>query len=48
MYVLPDDVLQMAIPVLTHRLVLNQEAKFRKKTEADIMQQIISEIKIPR
>ena len=47
-YVMPDDVLKMAIPVLAHRLVLSQEAKFKKLTASTVLDQIISNIKIPR
>ena len=47
-YVLPDDVLKMAVPVLAHRLVLSREAKFKKLTASVVLDQITSSIKIPR
>ena len=47
MYVIPDDVVKMAIPVLAHRLVLSQEAKFKKLTATGIMESVIAEIKVP-
>jgi len=47
-YVLPDDVLKMAVPVLAHRLVLSQEAKFKKLTAPAVLSQITSSIKMPR
>lgn len=47
-YVLPDDVLKMAVPVLAHRLVLSQEAKFKKLTVVEVLNQMIATIKIPR
>ena len=47
-YVIPDDVLKMAIPVLAHRVVLSQEAKFKKVTAIEVLNQIVSNMKIPR
>jgi len=47
-YVIPDDVLKMAVPVMAHRLVMSQEAKFKKTTPEQVLQQIISSVKIPR
>ena len=47
-YVTPDDVLKMAVPVLAHRLVLSQEAKFKKLNAEAVLKQITSSIKIPR
>lgn len=47
-YVIPDDVLRMVVPVLAHRLILSQEAKFRKLTAVDVLNQLLTHIKIPR
>ena len=47
-YVLPDDVLKMAVPVLAHRLVLSQEARFKKFSPQDLMKNVISLVKVPR
>ena len=46
-YVLPDDAIKMAVPVLAHRLVLKQEAKFKKLTAQDAVQGIVAGIKVP-
>ena len=46
-YVLPDDVIKMAVPVLAHRLVLKQEAKFKKLTAQDVVQGIVDGTKVP-
>lgn len=46
-YVIPDDVIKVAVPVLAHRLVLSQEAKFKKLTSTEILKQIIAEVKVP-
>lgn len=48
MYATPDDVLKMAGPVLAHRLVLSQEAKLKKRTAMDVMQNVIGSVKVPR
>ncbi|MCL2408097.1 MAG: MoxR family ATPase [Oscillospiraceae bacterium] len=46
-YVLPDDVAKMAVPVIEHRLVLRQEARFKKITAPEVVQSIVSQIKVP-
>jgi len=47
LYVLPDDVIKMAVPVLAHRLVLSQEAKFKRLTATQIMESVIADVKVP-
>ena len=46
-YVIPDDVLKMAMPVLAHRAILKQEAKLKKVTGADIVKDSISKVSLP-
>ncbi|MCL2402012.1 MAG: MoxR family ATPase [Oscillospiraceae bacterium] len=46
-YVLPDDVAKMAVPVIEHRLVLRQEARFKKLTAPEVVKSIISQTKVP-
>jgi len=46
-YVIPDDIKKMAIPVLSHRLILRQEAKLKKITAEDIIRAIIYSINVP-
>lgn len=46
-YVKPDDVKEMAEPVLLHRLVLTSEAKLRKENPANILCSLIHKVKIP-
>ena len=46
-YVLPDDVIRMAVPVLEHRLVLKQEAKLRKLSPASLVRSIIEDTPVP-
>ena len=46
-YVLPDDVLKMAIPVLAHRILVKQEAKLKKVTGTEIIKESISRLRMP-
>lgn len=43
-YVIPDDILDMYIPCINHRITLKQEAKLKKITSEDILQQIKTQI----
>jgi MoxR-like ATPase len=42
-HVLPDDVKRLAIPVLSHRLMLKPEAELRGTTAIDLIQRILEE-----
>ncbi len=46
-YVLPDDIKKMVIPVLSHRLILKQEAKLRKINTEEILSSIVGRINVP-
>jgi MoxR-like ATPase len=46
-YVLPDDIKKMVIPVLSHRLMLKQEAKLKKINPEEILNSIVSRINVP-
>ncbi len=46
-YVLPDDIKKMAVPVLSHRIILKQEAKLRKVKPEEIIKSIVDGILIP-
>lgn len=46
-YVTPDDVKQLALDVLRHRLVITFEAEAEAITPANIIQQIISRVEVP-
>lgn len=46
-YVLPDDIKKMAIPVLSHRIILRQEAKLRKVTAEDIISSVLNSVNVP-
>ncbi|RCX19992.1 MoxR-like ATPase [Anaerobacterium chartisolvens] len=46
-YVIPDDVKKMIIPVLSHRIILKQEAKLKKITAGDILFSIEDRVRVP-
>ena len=46
-YVIPDDVKQVAVPVLAHRLVLSHEAQLSGTQSEDIVQELLSGLTMP-
>lgn len=46
-YVLPDDIKQLAIPVLVHRLILKEEERLRGGTPEHILEEIIKHTPVP-
>jgi MoxR-like ATPase len=46
-FVMPDDVKQLVVPVLAHRLILRPESRLRKMTAPDILQDIIKHTPAP-
>ncbi|GFN36816.1 AAA family ATPase [Tepidimicrobium xylanilyticum] len=46
-YVIPDDVKEMALPVLTHRLILSPESRIERKTVEEVLKNILNTIYIP-
>ena len=46
-YVMPDDVIKMAVPVLEHRLVLKQEARLRKITPTAVIKDTLKNVRVP-
>jgi MoxR-like ATPase len=46
-YVVPDDVKDLAISVLAHRLVLAPEAQMRGETIEDILEGLLGRVPIP-
>jgi len=47
-YVLPDDIKKLAMPVLAHRIILNEEARLRGEKSALIIEEIIAQIPVPQ
>lgn len=46
-FVIPDDVKKMAFPVLSHKIILKQEATLKKLNSNDIIASILDNINIP-
>ncbi len=46
-YVKPDDVQQMAVHVLPHRLLLTSQARFANTTPRQIIEELLQEVKVP-
>ncbi len=46
-FVLPDDVKRMCAPVLAHRLILKPESRLRKVTPQQVVDEIITQIRVP-
>jgi MoxR-like ATPase len=46
-FVRPDDVKQMAGPVLTHRLILRPESRLRKLTPAAVVSEVVADVPVP-
>ena len=46
-FVIPDDVKRMCQPVLAHRLIMKPESRLRKKTPALLVNEIVSDVRVP-
>jgi MoxR-like ATPase len=46
-YVVPDDIKELSIPVLSHRLLLDAEAEFSAVTVEDVVAQLLSQVRPP-
>jgi MoxR-like ATPase len=46
-YVLPDDIKALCRPVLSHRLILREEERFRGITVDQVLDGIIARIPVP-
>lgn len=46
-YVLPDDIKELLVPVLAHRIILSEEAKLSGENSEHILEEIISRISVP-
>ena len=46
-FVLPDDVKQIAAPVLTHRLQLNPQVRLRGRRMEDIVREVVDRVPVP-
>jgi MoxR-like ATPase len=46
-YVLPDDIQEMAVPVLAHRIIMSSGAKIKNVTAADVVYDAVKKVKVP-
>jgi MoxR-like ATPase len=46
-YVIPDDVKKMVLPVLSHRIMLKQEFKLKKRKASNVLNDIIQDTDVP-
>ncbi|WP_434640524.1 MoxR family ATPase [Thermoanaerobacterium thermosaccharolyticum] len=46
-YVLPDDVKYLSVPVLSHRIILKNEARFNNLDERSVIKDILNTTKVP-
>jgi MoxR-like ATPase len=46
-YTLPDDVKLLALPVLAHRLILNEQHRLRGESSKDVLEGIIDQVPVP-
>ena len=46
-YIIPEDIFKMVNPVLSHRMILKQEAKLKKITSIDVLQSIVKKLNVP-
>ncbi len=46
-YVLPDDVQEMAVPVLVHRLIVRPESLLRGHTASGVLSRILAAVDVP-
>jgi MoxR-like ATPase len=46
-YVLPDDVKHLALPVLTHRLILSPDARLRGRDASEVIAELLNGVPVP-
>ncbi len=46
-YVVPDDIKELAVPILSHRLLLDAEAEFSGITVEDVISQLLGQVRPP-
>lgn len=44
---IPDDIKNLVLPVLAHRMILKQEARIRKCTVESVLSELITKTRIP-
>ncbi|HHY69452.1 MAG TPA: MoxR family ATPase [Bacillota bacterium] len=46
-YVIPDDVKRLAVPVLSHRIMVSQDMFYRGKSQEEIVREILETVPVP-
>jgi MoxR-like ATPase len=46
-FVLPDDIKALAVPVLSHRIILKTEARLKGRTEEDLLREVLDTVPVP-
>ncbi|HZD11593.1 MAG TPA: MoxR family ATPase, partial [Candidatus Binatia bacterium] len=46
-FVIPDDVKEMAPPVLTHRLIVNPQTRLRGRRPEDVIREVVDTVAVP-
>jgi MoxR-like ATPase len=46
-YILPDDVKQLAVPVLSHRITLSSQSRLRGRDAESLVREVLEEIPVP-
>jgi len=47
-YAIPDDVVQLALPALRHRVMLTAEAEVEGQRVDDLLRELIRSVEVPR
>ena len=47
-YAVPDDVVELALPVLRHRVILSAEAEVEGHTVDELLGEVIQSVEVPR
>jgi len=46
-YVIPEDIIEVAVPVIAHRLILDPQARFSGKTAKNIVEDVLTKVEVP-
>jgi MoxR-like ATPase len=46
-FVTPDQVRELAVPVISHRLILDPQARFSGMTAVSVVEDILKTVKVP-
>jgi len=46
-FVIPDDVKELATPVLTHRILISPQTRLRGRTSKEVVAEIVSQVSVP-